>query len=123
MPKSLRYTFLVHALVSLLFGAALLAAPGRFLGLFGWEPVDPLLSRVLGAALLALAWSSYRGFRAAERRQVALLVELEAAFCVLAAAGLLRQMVGYYYPWYVWTLLGVFALFAVAWVWALLKKF
>jgi len=122
MSKSLRYTFLVHALVTLLFGAALLAAPGRTLGLFGWAPVDPLLSRVLGAALLALAWSSFRGVRAAERGQVALLVELETVFCVLASLGLLRQTVGSYYPWYVWTLLGVYALFAVAWVWALVKK-
>ena len=122
MSKSLRYTFLLHAVVSLLFGAALLVAPGRFLGLFGWAPVDPVLSRVLGAALLALGWSSYRGFRAAERGQVALLVELEAVFCVLAAAGLVRQTLGYYYPWYVWTLLGVFVVFAVAWIWALVRK-
>jgi hypothetical protein len=122
MSKSLRYTFLLHAVVALLFGAALFVAPGRFLGLFGWAPVDALLSRVLGAALLALGWGSYRGFRAAERGQVALLVELEAIFCVLAAAGLARQMLGYAYPWYVWTMLGVYVLFAIAWVWALLKK-
>ena len=92
MSKSLRYTFLVHAVVALLFGAALLAAPGRTLGLFGWAPVDPLLSRVLGAALLALAWGSFRGFRAAERWQVALLVELEAVFCVLACRGCLAHV-------------------------------
>ncbi len=122
MSKSLRYIFAVHAVVSLLFGAALLAAPGRFLGMFGWAPVDPLLSRVLGAALLALAWSSYRGYRAAERRQVAVLIELEAAFCVLAAAGLLRQTLGYSYPWYVWMLLGMYVAFAAAWIWALVRK-
>ena len=122
MSKSLRYTFLLHAVVALLFGAALLAAPGRFLGLFGWAPVDPLLSRVLGAALLALGWSSYRGFRAAERGQVALLVELEAVFCVLTCVGMVRHMLGWYWPWYVWTLLGVFAAFAVAWIWALIRR-
>ncbi len=122
MSKSLRYLFAVHAVVSVLFGAALLAAPGRFLGLFGWAPVDPLLTRVLGAALLALAWSSYRAYRAAERRQAALLIELEAAFCVLAVAGLLRQMLGSYYPWCAWTRVGVYAAFAVVWIWALVRK-
>ncbi len=96
--------------------------PAASSGLFGWAPVDPLLSRVLGAALLALGWASYRGYRAAERRQVALLIELEAVFCVLACAGLLRQILGYYFPWYVWTLLGVYAAFAVAWIWALVRK-
>jgi hypothetical protein len=122
MSKSVRIIFGIHALVALVLGAALLIAPGRFLGLFGWAPVDPLLSRVLGAALLALAWSSFRGWRATERGQVALLIELEAVFCVLACAGILRQMIGYTYPWYVWTMLGVFALFAIAWIWALVKK-
>jgi hypothetical protein len=122
MSRSLRIIFGIHALVTLVLGAALLIAPGRFLGLFGWAPVDPLLSRVLGAALLALAWSSFRGWRATERGQVALLIELEAVFCVLACAGLLRQMIGYVYPWYVWTMLGVFALFAIAWIWALVRK-
>lgn len=122
MSKSLRYTFAVHALVSLVCGAALLAAPGRFLGLFGWAPVDPLLDRVLGAALIALAWSSYRGFRAVDRRQVILLLELEALFCVLACAGMAWHMGGLGWPWYVWTLLGIFAAFGVAWVWALVKK-
>jgi hypothetical protein len=122
MSRSLRIIFGIHALVALVLGAALLIAPGRFLGLFGWAPVDPLLSRVLGAALLALAWSSFRGWRATERGQVALLIELEAVFCVLACAGLLRQMIGYVYPWYVWTMLGVFALFAIAWIWALVRK-
>lgn len=122
MSKSLRYTFIVHVVVALFFGAALLAAPGRFLGLFGWAPIDPLLSRVLGAALLALAWSSYGGFRATERRQVAPLIELEAIFCVLACAGMAWHMWGWHWPWYVWTLLGVFVAFAVAWLWALRKR-
>ena len=122
MPKSLRYTFGVHALVALLLGAALLLAPGRFLGLFGWAPVDPLLSRVLGAALIALAWTSFRGYRASSRAQVALLIEAEAAFCVLASVGILRHILASNWPWYVWTMLVVFILFAVAWVWALFRK-
>jgi hypothetical protein len=122
MPKSLRYNFGVHALVALLLGAPLLLAPGRFLGLFGWAPVDPLISRVLGAALIALAWTSYRGYRAGSRGAVALLIEAEAVFCVLASVGILRQILGYNWPWYVWTMLVVFVAFAIAWVWALFRK-
>lgn len=122
MSRSLRYTFIVHAVVALLLGAPLLLAPGRALGLFGWAPVDPLLSRILGAALLGLAWGSFRGFRAAERRQVAFLVETEAVFCVLACVGMLRQMWGYNYPWYAWILLAVLALFAIAWLLALVRR-
>ena len=122
MSKVLRTTFLVHAILALVLGAPLLLAPGRFLGLIGWEPVDPILSRVLGAALLALAWSSYRGWRAANRAQVAFLLEAEAVFTALGAIGVLRHLVGANYPFMVWLLFAVLALFAVAWSYLLARE-
>jgi hypothetical protein len=122
MSKSLRYTFLIHAVVAVLFGAPLLVMPGQFLGWFGWAPVDPILSRVLGAALLALAWSSYRGWQAKDRAQVSVLLEMEAVYTVLGAIGVLRHLVIANYPWYVWLLFVVLALFAIAWLYFLLRK-
>jgi hypothetical protein len=122
MSKSLKYTFGIHAIVSLIFGAALLLAPGRTLGLFGWSPVDPLMSRGLGAALLGLAWGSFRAWQATERKQVAILVEAEAVFCVLACVGLLRHVLAFAYPWYVWGITVIFAAFAIAWILALVRR-
>jgi hypothetical protein len=120
MSRSLRVIFLIHAVVSAVLGVLFLAIPGRFLGLFGWAPIDPIISRLLGAALLALAWGSYRGSRAAEKAQVAILVELEAVFCVLACAGLLRHLLVAGYPWYAWLLLAGFAAWAIVWVYELI---
>ncbi|MDX1615465.1 MAG: hypothetical protein R3300_14225 [Candidatus Promineifilaceae bacterium] len=122
MSASLRSTFLVHWIVSLLFGLPMLIAPGRLLGLFEWAPIDPITSRMYGAALLALAWGSFRGWRASNWAQVSLLVELEAAFTVLASIGLLRHLLFASYPWYVWAILLVMVLFAVAWIAALVRK-
>lgn len=122
MSKGLKYLFLVHCVVAILFGAPLLVAPGRFLELFGWAPVDPLISRVLGAALLALAWSSFRGWQAAERTQVARLIELEAVFTILGCVGLGRHLVVATWPLVVWAVFAVLAVFAAAWVLALLRK-
>jgi Co/Zn/Cd efflux system component len=119
MSKSLRVIFMVHAIVSAVLGALFLIIPGRFLGLFGWAPIDPIISRLLGAAFLALAWGSYRGWRASEKAQVAILVELEAVFCVLASAGLLRHLLVAAWPWYVWLLFAGFAVSAIAWIYAL----
>ena len=116
MSKLLKTTFLVHAVVGFLFGAPLLLAPGRFLGLFNWSPVDPLLSRILGAALLGLAWSSLRGYQQTSREKVALLVEAEAVFCTLAVVGLLRNMWGSNWPFIVWLILALQAIFAVLWL-------
>jgi hypothetical protein len=121
MSKALKTTFLIHSIVSLICGALLLLIPGRFLLALGWAPIDPIISRLLGAALLALAWSSFRGWRSSEWSEVAILVELEAAFCVLACVGLLRHLVFAYYPLIVWLDFAVFLVFAVAWVFFLVR--
>jgi hypothetical protein len=122
MAKELKYTFLIHAVVALVFGAPLLIMPGQFLAWFGWAPVDPILSRVLGAALLALAWGSYRGWRAKERAQVSVLLEMEVAYTVLGAIGVLRHLLVANYPWPVWLLFAVLAIFALVWLYFLFRK-
>ena len=116
MSKVLKVTFLIHAVVGVLLGVPMLLAPGRFLGFFGWAPVEPILDRVLGAALLALAWSSFRGWRASEKAQVVFLVEMEVAFTVLGCVGVLRHLLIAHYPLMVWVVLAILAAFAVAWI-------
>ena len=115
ISSTLRYTFLVHAVVAFVLGILLLLIPGRTLGLLGWVPdfvhlpdstqavpggtfVDPVFTRLVGAALLALGFSSLRaclgpGFslRGASRpwSQVILLVEMEVVYCLLGAVAFL----------------------------------
>jgi hypothetical protein len=124
MSQSTRYTFLVHAVVAAILGIPLLIIPGRWLPVFGWtaDVIDPLLSRVLGAAVIALGWSSYRGWRAIDWDQVSFVVELEAIFTVLAAVGLLRHLIGFSYPAGVWFIFAIFVIFAIAWIVALRRK-
>jgi len=116
MSKLLKITFLAHAIVAFLCGAPLLLAPGRFLGLFNWAPIDPVLARILGAALLGLAWSSLRGYQQASFEKVALLVEAEAVFCTAAVVGMLRQMAGARWPFIIWLILAVLIIFAILWL-------
>ena len=115
-------TFLIHAIVSVVGGFLLLIIPGRTLGSLGWAPIDPILGRVLGAALLALGWSSFRGWQATERVKLQLLLELEAAFSVLACVGLLRHLLFAHYPLMVWLLFAGFFIFAVAWIAFLVRR-
>ncbi|MEW5872839.1 MAG: hypothetical protein AB1894_26505 [Chloroflexota bacterium] len=116
--------FYIYGIVCLVTGALLLAAPGRFLGLFGWEPVDPLISRILGAALLGMAWGSWRAVRAGETRLAVVLAEIFMAFSLLSSAGLLRHLLNAGYPFMVWFLCAVLVIFGVLWVvaWLQLRK-
>ena len=116
MSKRQKLTFLIHAIVAVLLGLPLFIVPGRLLQWLGWAPIDPIISRLLGAALLALAWSSFRGWQAAERAQVTTLVQMEVAFTVLGCVGLLRHLLFSRYPAIVWVVFVLTALFAVAWI-------
>ena len=122
MSKALKTTFGVHALVALIFGAPLLIVPGRTLGLFGWLPIDPLITRLLGAAMLALAWSSFLGYRSSDASVKAALVQMDFVFCSLGVLGLLRHLVVARYPWYVWTIFLILVVFGIAWLYFLWKK-
>ena len=122
MSKTLKLTFLVHAIVSIILGAPLLAMPGLILQWLGWVPIDPIISRVLGAALLALAWGDFRSWRALSRREVAVLLEVQLGFATLGGVGLLRHLLLGRWPAMVWILFAAFLLFAVAWLAAVLAK-
>lgn len=121
MSRSLRITFILHTIVSFVFGLALLIVPGRFLDLFGWAPIDPLISRMFGAALLGLGWGSYRGWRANTWDEVEFLLQVEAAFTVLASIGLLRHLLIASWPWYVWMVFAFYAVFAISWIYHLVR--
>jgi hypothetical protein len=108
--------------VGLFLGALLLLIPGRTLLALGWAPIDPIISRILGAALLALAWSSFRGWRATDRSQVAIVLEMEAVYTVLGCVGLLRHLLFANYPVIVWAVFLLLLVFAAAWITFLVRR-
>jgi hypothetical protein len=133
----LRTTFLLHMIIGVLLGVFLFLIPGRTLTLLGWVPesvpipnseitapgtifVDPVITRLLGAALLALAFSGYLGWRASTWGQVTLIVQVELVYCILgsltyiAAFFLLQRPM----PFIGYVLLIVLLAFVAAWAWA-----
>jgi hypothetical protein len=106
ISRGLQITFLVHAAITAVLGLGLWLIPGRSLSFVGWVPsevqipdtditapgtifVDPLVTRLLGSVLLALALSSFQGWRIRRWSEVALLVQLEAAFSFLSVIAFL----------------------------------
>src|SRR5258708_28213584 len=60
VPPTLRTWFVVHAALALGAGVPLLCAPEWALSGLGWPNVDPVTSRLLGAALIAVGTQAYR---------------------------------------------------------------
>jgi hypothetical protein len=123
MSKLLKPVLLVHMVVALILGALLLIIPGGFLGAIGWAPVDPIISRILGAALLAMAWGNLRVSRGGTPAENRLWVEFGLAFDTLAAIGVLRHLLVGWWPAMVWILFAVLAVFALVWalIWRTLR--
>jgi hypothetical protein len=124
MQKILKILFMLYAVTTFVFGLPLFLAPGRFLGLFGWEPIEPLLLRLLGAALIAMAWCALHAFLAPEPDQVQMVVTGNLIFTSLGAIGFLRHLTGFYYPFMVWFVFILLAVWAIIWavVWFMLRK-
>jgi hypothetical protein len=133
----LKTTFLIHFIISLVLGLAIFIVPGRTLTLIGWVPdtvpvpnteltvpgtiyVDAVISRLLGAATLALAFSSYLGWRARTWGQVSLIVQAEMVFCVLGAMGMIASffLAEREIPIFGFVELVILLAFAAAWSWA-----
>jgi hypothetical protein len=116
ITKLLKVTLIVHIVLAVLFGLPLLGMPVRFLVFFGWAPVDPLLSCILGAALLGFGWLDLRTLRGNSRQAAQPVIEAGTVFCGLASAGLFWHVLGSYWPWMVWIVLATFIILAVLWV-------
>ncbi|MBI3166185.1 MAG: hypothetical protein IPG44_15245 [Anaerolineales bacterium] len=61
LPPGLRTWFVVHFAADMLFGIPLLFFPEWTMGLLGWSPIDPIASRVVGAALMGIGIESWLG--------------------------------------------------------------
>ncbi len=61
IPVALRRWFVAHFVIDTLFALPLVLAPGRLLGSLGWTCVDPVGSRLVGAALLGIGVQSFMG--------------------------------------------------------------
>ncbi|MBI5034701.1 MAG: hypothetical protein HZB51_29615 [Chloroflexi bacterium] len=106
----------VNIVVTVLLGGSLFLFPGMLLAAIGWAPVDPLLTRVLGAALLVMAWGSVQSIRTNSKELTGVIIEIEALFYTLAAIGILRQLLLVPYPTLVWLVFAFLVACSVGWI-------
>ena len=61
VPKGLKFWFVVHFVLDVSFAIPLLLFPRETLQFFGWTQIDPLATRLVGAALMGIGVESFLG--------------------------------------------------------------
>jgi hypothetical protein len=112
--RGLRAWFLVHAVVDLVFALPLLAAPEWTVRMLGWPAFDPLATRLVGAALLAIGAASWLG-RDAGEDGYRLMLDLKLVWAGAAVLGIVLTMASSQWPPIGWVLAALFAAFGAVW--------
>jgi hypothetical protein len=123
MKDRLKKLLLVQAVALLLAGVPMFLVPGRLLEVVGWAPIDPIVSRLLGAALLSMAWAALRqGAWVPLLGGMAARDEERALYALLGCVGMLRHLLFAHWPWYAWAVLAGHVLLLAVSCWALLEE-
>ena len=113
VPKSLRFWFTVHFLIDIIFAVPLILAPELTLSLLGWTRIDPLATRLVGAALMGIGLESLLG-RKGNVDVFRAMLNLKIIWSISAVIGLGLSMVGDG-PAMGWVFLFIFAAFFCLW--------
>src|SRR3989344_5632 len=114
VPESLRKWFFVHFIVDYLFGIPLLFFPRFILSLFNWPYFDPLLSRLVGAALIGIGSVSFIEQKSNFETYQSLLI-FKIIWSASALTGILLMMI-HGAPKAGWIFFAIFAVFNAVWM-------
>ena len=114
IPQSLRIWFIIHFIVDFIFGIPLILFPASTLSLFGFEAVELLTTRLVGAALLGIGGVSFivRNESIAVFRS---LLKLKVIWSVSSIVGILLTLYSGA-PVFSWVVLVVFLVFSIVWI-------
>lgn len=113
VPQSLRTMFVVHFIADLLFAVPLIAAPALMGELVGHPGIDPLMARLVGAALVGIGTESLLG-RRATRASFLTMLRLKMLWSGTATAGIALS-IAQGAPLVAWGLLAIFGVFFIIW--------
>jgi hypothetical protein len=113
LPSSLRAWFIAHAVVDVVVALPLLVSPTFVLGHLGWTAIDPVATRLVAAALLAIGLQSFFGRDAGVETYRAML-RLKVIWSLAAVAGILAAIAEGAPP-AAWALLAIFIVFLGVW--------
>jgi hypothetical protein len=116
IPYGLRITFLVHVIVAGIFGLVFLLIPEMFGGMMGAPIKEPSTFRLLGAALVAFAASSWFAYRETVWERVKIVVQMEIVWTILGVLATLWGLMFEGLPTADWMNVLILGAFAVAFI-------
>jgi hypothetical protein len=119
VPSGLRTWFVIHFVADIVFGIPLLFFPRWLLSLFGWGVYDPILSRLVGAALMGIGVESLLGRNAdvdTFRAMLNLKIIWASSALFAFGAGIVEGAASI-----TWMLMGIFSVFWCVWVYYRVK--
>ncbi|MGD0550934.1 MAG: hypothetical protein ABSA81_10395 [Candidatus Bathyarchaeia archaeon] len=116
IPYGLKITFLVHFVVAVVFGAGFLLIPDMLTGMLGARTVEPSTFRLVGAAMLAFAASSWLAYRQPVWEKVKIVVQIEIVWTVLGVLAMLYGLIFEGLPAADWMNVVILGAFAVAFI-------
>ncbi|MGE4233111.1 MAG: hypothetical protein AB7F43_07260 [Bacteriovoracia bacterium] len=119
VPKSLRVWFFIHFLADIIFAVPLLLFPVGTLQLFGWTTVDPLATRLVGAALIGIGVESLLG-RNGSVQSYQTMLRLKILWSISANIGI-ALTIAQGAPKAAWLFLGIFLPFSCLWIYYKLR--
>ena len=114
VSPGLKILFLVHAIGGTIFGLVYLIIPQAVETLLRVPVKDPELYRVLGAALLGIAASSWYAWRETAWERVKIVVQMEIVWTILGTLTMLWGLLFAGLPAVEWTQAVILGGFAVA---------
>ena len=116
VPTSLRVFFIIHFAIDFLFAIPLFFFPVTFLNYVGWTFVDPVTTRIVGAALFGIGIESLIGSRASTDTFTSML-NLKVIWSFFATLGIFISIgeMSWNVPVFMWLVFGIFAAFNVLW--------
>jgi hypothetical protein len=83
IASGLKTTFLVHLVVGGVFGLAYLLIPEQFMSLFNWPIKDVFIARMMGAAVIGIASTSWFAYKQTGWENIKIVVQMEIVYTVL----------------------------------------
>ena len=116
IPYGLKITFLVHFVVAVVFGLIFLLIPEMFEGMMGAPIKEPSTFRLVGAALIAFAASSWFAYRETVWERVKIVVQMEIVWTILGVLATLWGLMFEGLPTADWMNVLILGAFAVAFI-------